>query len=160
MGEYCPARAVRGEAGVFEVLYQLLGQLGLGAATRPLCELITDLEGESMTVRQLQQEIRSVLRRHGVADRSEVVIAALVELGFAGLSEAQVARNEDTGEAAQPGVSPRGDSKMLRSGESSDIIATPRASTDAIHEIARDWLDIDSGIYVDVRQHDAGSDSE
>ena len=146
---------------MFEVLYQLLGQLGLGAATQPLCELIVDLEGESMTVRQLQQEIRSVLRRHGIEDHSGAVISALVELGFAGLSEAPVSGNEDAGEAARPGVSPQNDSKLLRDGSSSgSIVATPRAGTHEIHEIAREWLDIDSGIYFDVRQHDAGSDSE
>jgi hypothetical protein len=149
-----------GGGQVFEVLYQLLGQLGLGAAVQPLCELIADLEGESMTVRQLQQEIRSVLRKHGVLDRSEAVISALVELGFAGLSEPAAAENEDAGEAAKPGISPRDDSSLLRGGKSSDIIATPRAASAEIHEIARDWLDIDSGIYVDVRQHGAGSDSE
>jgi hypothetical protein len=149
-----------GEAGVFEMLYQLLGQLGLGAAARPLCELIVDLEGESMTVRQLQQEIRSVLRRYGVEDRSGAVISALVELGFAGLSVPESAGNEDAGEAARPGVSPRRDSELLREGKSSDIIATPRSNAHEIHEIARDWLDIDSGIYVDVGQHGAGSDPE
>jgi hypothetical protein len=145
---------------VFEVLYQLLGQLGLGAAAQPLCELIVELEGESMTVRQLQQEIRSVLRRCGVEDCSDTVISALVELGFAGLSLPESVSNEDAGEAAKPGVSPRRDSELLRSGKSSDIIATPRSGTHEIHEIAKDWLDIDSGIYVDVGQHDAGSDPE
>jgi hypothetical protein len=148
-----------GGGQVFEMLYQLLSQLGLGAAAQPLCQLIADLEGESMTVRQLQQEICSVLRKHGVADRSEAVISALVELGFAGLSVPVAAENEDAGEAAKPGISPRDDSRLLRGG-SSDIVATPRAASTRIHEIARDWLDIDSGIYVDVRQHGAGSDSE
>lgn len=149
---------------MFEVLYQLLGQLGLGAAARSVCDLISSLEGESMTVRQLQQEIRSVLRHHGVKDRSEAVISALVELGFAGLSEAESTHNEDSGEAAKPGGSPRGDSSLFRSGrragKSIDIVAIPRTATHEIHEIARDWLDIDSGIYVDVGQYDAGSDSE
>jgi hypothetical protein len=145
---------------VLEMLYQLLRQLGLGAAVQPLCELISDLEGESMTVRQLQQEIRTVLRRHGMEDRSEAVIAALVELEFASVPAADGACNEDSNEAARPGVSPRADSSMLRGDKSFDIIARPRAAAREIHEIARDWLDIDSGIYVDVRQHGAGSDSE
>jgi hypothetical protein len=144
---------------VFEMLYQLLSQLGLGTAVQPLCDLISDLEGESMTIRQLQQEIRTVLRKHGIEDRSEAVIAALVELEFASIPAAEAAQNEDSSEAARPGISPRNDSRLVRGDRSFHIVARPRATRE-IHEIARDWLDIDSGIYVDVRQHGAGSDSE
>lgn len=155
---------------VFEVLYHmLLSELGLGAAARPVCDLIADLEGESMTVRQLQQEIRSVLHQHGVSDRSETVIAALVELGFAGLSDphviAETFSTEDSGEAddacaLQPGSASRGDSPLLSGDATPAIVAAPRSGSHEIHEIAREWLDIDGGIYFDVRQHGAGSDSE
>jgi hypothetical protein len=66
----------------------LLGQLGLGAATRPIYDLVMDLEGESMTVQQLEQEIRNVLTLHGAAACADAAIAALAEVGFGGLQRA------------------------------------------------------------------------
>ena len=86
---------MRGIGGrkMFEELYHLLSQLGLGAAARPICDLIADLIGESMSLQLLQQEILTVLHRHGGTNRADAVISAMVELGFAGLSRA------DTGAA-------------------------------------------------------------
>jgi hypothetical protein len=149
---------------LFEELYHLLSQLGLGVAARPLGDLIAELAGESMPVKQLQQEIFNVLNLHGRADRVDAVISALVEHGFAGLSRASAAghsgagQNQTAGAAARPGFSAVGDSAVL-GGPADPIVAAPRASRE-IHETARGWLDIDGGIYFDVRQHGAGSDSE
>jgi hypothetical protein len=143
---------------MFEELYYLLSQLGLGAAARPLCNLLASLAGESMTVRQLQQEIRTVLHLYGSDDRAGEVISALVELGFAGLSAPNTAENETVGAAARPGCSAIGDSVVLGGAVESLLIG--RRAPREIHETARGWLDIDGGIYFDVRQHGEGSDSE
>jgi hypothetical protein len=143
---------------MFEELYHLLGQLGLGAAARPLCDLIASLAGEAMTVRQLQQEIRNVLHQYGSGDRAGVVISALVELGLAGLSVPDTEENETVGAAARPGCSAIGDSAVL--GGAAETIVIGRRAPREIHETARGWLDIDGGIYFYVRQHGEGSDSE
>jgi hypothetical protein len=143
---------------MIEELYHLLSQLGLGAAARPLCDLVAGLAGESMTVRQLQEEIRTVLNRYGSANRAEIVISALVELGLAGLSVPDTGENEAVGAAARPGCSAIGDSAVL-GGAAKNILVGRRAPRE-IHETARGWLDIDGGIYFDVRQHGEGSDSE
>ena len=148
---------------MFEELFHLLCQLGLGPAARPVCELLADLTGETMTLQQLHQEVRSVLRPHGRIHRTGVVISALVELGLAGAIPTASEDNEDSDAAAAtqappPGTSVVGDS-VLAAGEGNTIVVDPRAVR-RIHELARDWLDIDGGIYFDVRQHVAGSDSE
>ena len=152
---------------MFETLYHLLCELGLGAAARPLCDLIADLTGESMSLPQLQQEILNVLRLHDRDDRADAVIGAIVQLGFAGISRVNRAGEEQTDNAGSaggpaeplsPGASPVGDSAVL-AGTECLIVAEPRA-TRAIHETARGWLDIDGGIYFDVRQHGARTDSE
>jgi len=147
---------------VFEELFNLLCRLGLGPAARPVCDLIADLTGESMTLQQLRQEIGNVLRLHGRVQRCGVVVSALVELGLAGAVPSAGAENENSGAAAakraSPGTSVIGDSVLLADGENS-IVIDPRAVR-RIHENARGWLDIDGGIYFDVSQHGAGSDSE
>ena len=148
---------------MFEELFQLLCRLGLGPAARPVCDLMADLTGESMTLQQLHQEIRNVLRPHGRVKRTGVVISALVELGLAAHAPAAANdENEDSAAAAAkpapPGTSVIGDSELV-AGEQNTIVVDLRAVR-RIHEMARDWLDIDGGIYFDVRQHGAGSDSE
>lgn len=140
---------------MFEELYHLLSQLGLGAAARPICDLIGDLVGESMSLQLLQQEILTVLHRHGGANCADAVISAMVELGFAGLSRANTDQSTNEGVAAA-GTAMMSSSPLLATTTNS-IVAEPRA-TRAIHETARGWLDIDGGIYFDVRQHGAGSD--
>jgi hypothetical protein len=155
---------------MFEELFHLLTRLGVGAASRPVCDLVADLTGESMSLQQLQQEIRNVLRLHGCDDRVGSVIAALVQMGFATattcVSESvsdvtnDFAENTEAASAAAApfGASPISDSAVLE-GKEFIVVVETRAPPD-IHETARGWLDIDSGIYVDVRQHGAGSDSE
>ena len=148
---------------MFEELFHLLSQLGLGAAARPVCDFLADVAGETMTLQQLQQEIRNVLRPYGRVHRTGAVISALVELGLAAVASASE-ENEDSGAAAAepappPGTSVVGDSVLLAAGENTIVIDHLRA-VQRIHELARDWLDIDGGIYFDVSQHDAGSDSE
>ena len=148
---------------MFEELFNLLCQLGLGPAARPVCDLLADLTGEAMTLQQLQQEIRTVLRPHGRVQRAGTVIAALVELGLAGFVPAADDETEDSAAAATkrvapPGTSPIEDSVLL-SGAESTIVVDLHAIR-RVHGMARGWLDIDGGIYFDVRQHGAGSDSE
>jgi hypothetical protein len=116
-----------------------------------------------MSLQQLQQEVRNVLEQHGRANRTGAVIAALVELGLAGFAASSIEDNEDSGAAAAkavqaPGTSVMGDSVLLADAENT-ISIDPRALR-PIHETARGWLDIDGGIYFDVGQHGAGSDSE
>jgi hypothetical protein len=149
---------------VFEELFNLLCHLGLGPAAKPVCDLLARLAGETMTLQQLQQEIRNVLAHHGRSRLTGTVISALVELGLAGYAAgANDEPNEDEGAAAekrgpQPGSSPISDSVLLVDSGNS-ISAKPRAMN-AVHNTARGWLDIDGGIYFDVGQHGAGSDSE
>jgi hypothetical protein len=149
---------------VFEELFNLLCHLGLGPAAKPVCDLIARLAGETMSLQQLQQEIRNVLTHHGRTHLAGMVISTLVELGLAGFSAASLDENEDAGAAAamrgmRPGSSPISDSVLLA--DSGNLISVnPHAGKAAVHATARGWLDIDSGIYFDVRQHGAGSDSE
>jgi hypothetical protein len=148
---------------VFEELFNLLCRLGLGPAARPACDLIADLTGETMTLQQLLQEIRNVLRQHGRAHRTGAVISALVELGLAGFAPSASEENEDSGVAVAKPAPPPGtsvmDDSLLLAGAENTIVVDLRAVR-RIHETARGWLDIDGGIYFDVRQHGAGSDSE
>ena len=148
---------------VFEELFNLLCHLGLGPAAKPVCDLIARLAGETMSLQHLQQEIRNVLTHHGRAHLTATVISTLVELGLAGFSSTAEDANEDSGAAAvthvpQTGSSPISDSVLLAD-TANPIAVNPRAMK-AVHERARGWLDIDGGIYFDVRQHGAGSDSE
>jgi hypothetical protein len=149
---------------MFQELFNLLCHLGLGPAATPVCELIAQLAGESMSLQQLKQEIRSVLAQHGRARLTATVVSTLVELGIAGFAaDFEDESNEDASAAAVPGVrqlgnSPISDSSLLKD-TGSAIYVNPRA-VKAVHETARGWLDIDGGIYVDVSQHGAGSDSE
>ncbi|MEP7244207.1 MAG: hypothetical protein ABI885_11020 [Gammaproteobacteria bacterium] len=73
----------------------LLSQLGLGPAARPIYELVTDLELEALTPKWLEQQIRNILTFHGAAACSDAVIEALVEVGFAGLDDAADGQRED-----------------------------------------------------------------
>ena len=147
---------MRGIGGrkMFEELYHLLSQLGLGAAARPICDLIADLIGESMSLQLLQQEILTVLHRHSGTNRADAVISAMVELGFAGLSRADADQSTNEGVAAATAAL---SGHVLLAATTNAIVAEPRSSQ-AIHETARGWLDIDGGIYFDVRQHGVGSD--
>ena len=149
---------------VFEELFNLLCHLGLGPAAKPLCDLIARLAGETMSLQQLQQEIRNVLTHHGRTHLAGTVISTLVELGLAGFSAGSGdEENEGAGAAAaprgmQPGGSPISDSVLLA--DAGNLISVKPQAMKALHATARGWLDIDSGIYFDVRQHGAGSDSE
>jgi hypothetical protein len=149
---------------VFEELFNLLCHLGLGPAAKPACDLIARLAGETMSLQHLQQEIRNVLTHHGRARLTGTVVSALVELGLAGFSAgSDDEENEDAGAAAmkrsaRPGSSPISDSVLL-SGAGNFIAVNPHA-VKPVRDTARGWLDIDGGIYFDVRQHGAGSDSE
>ena len=143
---------------MFDELFHLLSQLGLGTAARPLCDLIIRLAGESMTLHQFHQEIQTVLSRHGSTDSAEAVIALLVEAGVAGLSRAEREEKAEEAESPSPGCSRFEGSDMLAD-EEGGIVVVPRAGCET-HETARRWLDIDSGIYFDVRQHGAGFDPE
>ncbi len=142
---------------VYEELYDLMCELGLGAAARPLCDLIADLAGESMSLPLLQQEIRSVLHVHGGAACVDEIIAHLVTHGFADFYRKHGVNNEGEGAAAPRGSSIR-DSDLLRSAAHTIVVDPDAVRT--LHETARGWLDIDGGIYFDVRQHAAGTDSE
>ena len=149
---------------MFEELFNLLCHLGLGPAAKPVCDLIARLAGETMSLQQLQQEIRNVLTHHGRAHLTGTVVSTLVELGLAGYASASDDEgNEDADAAAamravQPGSSPISDSVLLTD-TGNPIAVNPRAMQ-AVHDTARGWLDIDGGIYFDVGQHGAGSDSE
>ena len=149
---------------MLEELFSLLRRLGLGPASKPVCDLIVQLAGESMSLQFLQQEIHNVLAQYGRTHLSETVVSALVQLGLAGFSAGfDGERNEGEGVAAaayapRRGRSPISDSTLLT--DAADAIAARPRTTKAVHEAARDWLDIDGGIYVDVRQHDLESDSE
>jgi hypothetical protein len=140
---------------MFEELYHLLRQLGLGAAARPICDLVAELIGESMSLQLLQQEIFTVLRRHGGANCADAVISVMVEIGFAGLSRAETDQSPNKGVAAAAATTMC--TSALLATTTNSIVAEPRA-TRTIHDTARGWLDIDGGIYFDVRQHGAGSE--
>jgi hypothetical protein len=148
---------------VFEELFNLLRHLGLGPAAQPACDLIARLAGETMSLQHLQQEIRNVLTHHGRGHLTTTVISTLVELGLAGFASGADDENEDSGAAAvthvlQTGSSPISDS-VLFADAGNAISVNPRAVR-TVHDTARGWLDIDGGIYFDVGQHGAGSDSE
>jgi hypothetical protein len=147
---------------VFEELFNLLCRLGLGPAAKPACDLIARLAGETMSLQHLQQEIRNVLTHHGRAPLTATVISALVELGLAGFAARAEEANEDSGAAVthvpQIGCSPISDSVLLA--DTTNPIAVNVHAMKAVHDTARGWLDIDGGIYFDVGQHGAGSDSE
>ncbi len=148
---------------MFEELFNLLCRLGLGPAAKPACDLIARLAGESMSLRHLQQEIRNVLTHHGRAHLTGTVISTLVELGLAGFVPTAEDGTEDAAAAAathvpRPGSSPISDSLLLA--DSGNAIAVNPRLRNAVHDTARGWLDIDGGIYFDVLQHGAGSDSE
>ena len=144
---------------MYEELYDLLCELGLGAAAQPLCDFIADLVGESLSVSQLHQEIRNVLHAHGGQGCADDIVAHLVAQGFAELrgKDDDAFDNEGAGAAAQRGSATR-DSEIL--GDPSHTIVVDPSALRAVHETARGWLDIDGGIYFDVRQHAAGTDSE
>jgi hypothetical protein len=78
--------ATRPKGGALDELMNLLSQLGLGTSALPIYDMIMDLDAESMTLPQLEQAIRSILMLHGGEACADAVIAALAELGFAGLS--------------------------------------------------------------------------
>jgi hypothetical protein len=67
-------------------LMHLLSQLGLGTTALPIYDMIMDLETESMTPPQLEQAIRGILTLHGCEACADAVLAALVEVKFAGLN--------------------------------------------------------------------------
>jgi hypothetical protein len=144
---------------MYEELHDLLCELGLGAAARPLCDLIADLVDESLSLSQIQQEIRTVLHLHGSEACPDEIIAHLVTQGFAGVYyKGDDARDNEGAGAAAPRGSATRDSELLRSA-SHTIVVDPLAVR-ALHETARGWLDIYGGIYFDDRQHAAGTDSE
>jgi hypothetical protein len=140
---------------MFEELYQLLSQLGLGAATRPLCDLLTRLTGEIMTLQHLYHEIHGVLKLHGASSRTDTVISAMADLGLIGFPKVVDESNESTGAAeTAPGRSPQRGSALLAGTQNAIIVNRPVPKD--IPETARGWLDIDGGIYFDVRQHASG----
>jgi hypothetical protein len=83
-------------------LENLLGQLGLGAAARPIYDMIMDLDAQNLTTPQLTEAIHSILRVHGFEACADAVIAALGEVGFAGL-ERRRTRSERDGEVKAAG---------------------------------------------------------
>ncbi len=113
-----------------------------------------------MTVRQLQQEIRSgapsMRRRGSLRHRHFGARGARI----CGSSLPESASNEDAGEAARPEFRPDATASCFAVASLPTSSRRHAPGTHEIHEIAKDWLDIDSGIYVDVGQHDAGSDPE
>lgn len=66
-------------------LRNLVEQLGLGAASDPIYDMIMDLDAESMSLPQVEQAIRSILTLHGYEACADAVIAALAEVNFLGL---------------------------------------------------------------------------
>lgn|GEM_PF-2485220 len=137
-------------------LLHLFAQLGLGAAAQDVCDLLTELAGETMTLHQFEQEIRNVLRLHHAEHCTEAVLGALGEIGFTTVAEGG-SDNERAAEALKPGHSPVCDSSVFATGCSA-IVAEPRTSEE-YHPTAVGWLDIDGGIHVDVRQHGAEPES-
>jgi len=71
---------------VLDELMNLLGQLGLGPAARPIYDLVRDLDNETRTPQWFEYEIRNILSLHGAAACADAVIDALIEVGFKGLS--------------------------------------------------------------------------
>lgn len=60
----------------------LLNQLSLGPAAVPTCEMIMDLDVDSMSATDLRQEIRNILTMNGAGACAEAVISALSEVPF------------------------------------------------------------------------------
>ena len=78
----------------------LLGQLGLGAAAGPIYGMIMDLDTQHVTPRQLERAIRQIFALHGFEPCADAAVAALGEVGFAGLQRSSVSDGE--GKAAGP----------------------------------------------------------
>jgi hypothetical protein len=78
-------------------LMNLLAQLGLGTSALPIYDMIMDLDSESMSLPQLEQAIRSILTLHGHEACADAVIAALAEVGFAGLGTRAIERRQSRG---------------------------------------------------------------
>jgi hypothetical protein len=83
-------------------LENLLGQLGLGAAVRPIYDMIMDLDAQNLTTPQLTEAIHDILRVHGFEPCADAVIAAMAEVGFAGF-ERHRTRSERNGEVKAAG---------------------------------------------------------
>lgn len=81
-------------------LRHLLAQLGLGAAAGPIYDMILDLDPVNMTRRELEQAIRQVFTLHGFEACADAAVAALGEIGFAGLC----ARGARDGEGKAAGL--------------------------------------------------------
>ncbi len=78
----------------------LLVQLELGAVARPIYDMIMDLDTESMTVPQLEGAIHRVLTLHGCDACADAVVAALAEVGFAGLRPREARGRDGEDDAA------------------------------------------------------------
>lgn len=76
-------------------LKHLLGQLGLGAASDSIYDMIMDLDGEALSMPQLQEAIRRILTLHGYEACADAVIAALGEVSFLGLHSHTVYDGKD-----------------------------------------------------------------
>jgi hypothetical protein len=87
-------------------LRHLLDQLGLGAASDPIYDMILDLDAESMSLPQLEQAVRSILTLHGCAACADAVIAALGEVNFFGL-QSRAAQDGEGKAAGSEGLDPR-----------------------------------------------------
>ncbi len=129
----------------------------LARAARPLCDLFTDLAGEPMSLPLLQQEIRTSCALTSGERLVDEVIARLIAHGFR-RSFPQEPRRRGRGRGSRPRRS--GFAKARCSAARFTRIVVEPCARRVVHETARGWLDIDGGIYVDVRQHAAGTDSE
>lgn len=81
-------------------LRHLLAQLGLGAAAGPIYDMIMDLDPVNMTRLELEEAIRRVFELHGFEACADAAVAALSEIGFAGL-RARSARDGEGKAAGQ-----------------------------------------------------------
>ena len=140
-------------------LFHLLSQLRVGAAARPICELIIDMTGESIPLQQMEQEIRTILSLHGASACADAVIAALAEIGFAGLSAAPTNDSDCTQAATHGGGASIHRESVVLAEASAQISAQPLVEP-IFDEAAKSWLDIDGGICVEVGQHGTRTDSE
>jgi hypothetical protein len=87
-------------------LRHLLDQLGLGAASDPIYDMIMDLHAEAMDVSQLEQAIRSILSLHGCEACADAVLAALAEVNFWGL-QSNAVHDGEVKAAGDEGGNPR-----------------------------------------------------
>lgn len=140
-------------------LFHLLSQLRLGTAARPICERVIDMTGESIPPQQMEQEIRTLLNLHGASACADAVIAALAEIGFAGLAASPANVSEGTDAAVHVGNAPIHRESAVLGGASAPIVAQPRMRP-VFDETTKSGLDIDGGICVEVGQHGARTDSE